>query len=115
MIWMLLACVTEQNVALKVSASFCSRYEECDKGSFESNYEDQQDCVDESEPALRDYYACLSSECDFDAGNANACIAGYGAQSCEDVSEGKAPSECEDIYTGCSDGDIAACMLDAAF
>lgn len=112
---MWLACVTENNVALKVSSTLCSRYEECDKGSFEANYDDQEDCVDSTEPTFRDYYACLASECDFNQQNANACIAGYAAQSCEDVSSGKSPSECEAVYEGCTDVDIAACALDAAF
>lgn len=113
LIW--IACVTEGNFATKAATTLCRRYEECDKGSFEGTYSDQQDCVDETEPPLSDYYACLASECDFNAGNAGACLSGYANESCEDVSQGQLPSACEDVYEGCSDADIAACLLDAAF
>lgn len=112
---LLLGCVTEANFGGKTATLLCKRYAECDRGAFESTYSDVPDCVDENEPALTDYYDCLASECDFVAGKAAECLTGYRQESCSDVSEGKTPSECEDVYDGCDDADYVACAIDAAF
>lgn len=115
MILWLAACLTESNFPDRAAAELCARYEECDRGSFENQYADQDACVADIGPPLGDYYSCLSGECTFDAGNAQTCLTTYRTLSCGEVSSGELPPECEDVYPGCDGTDVGLCALDAMF
>jgi len=109
---LLVGCTpTPANFLAKSSEIGCSRYEECEKASFEDAYTDHGDCVEETLDDYQDYYDCLAEECDFDPKDATDCLAAVRADDCDDLfNNGEFADSCDitDIYE-CSDDDWFQC------
>lgn len=108
----LLGCVSATSFLGQASSSSCARYEECYKSNFEDAYDDQADCVDASLDASEDYYACYIEFCEFDAQVASECLSSIRTDDCDSYGD---DCEYDEIYSRCDDGDLAECLLDAAF
>ena len=101
---MLAACnsvgkVDEDNYAEKSAEVYCRQIEKCSRGFFESEYSDYADCVDEATNDFEDTMeAADDANCDFDEDEAQACLDTFASSTCEDVYEGDAYDDCEDVF-----------------
>lgn len=111
----LLACVTEDNYLDRSVAVSCDRAEECDKGSFESAYDDQADCRDQYAEASAGLSDCYAENCTFDAKQAAACLQAARTATCDAWTNGDYTSECDTVYTDCDDVDLAICVAGVVF
>lgn len=110
MIFALFACVTADNFNQQYVAAACQRYEECDKGTFESLYDDQAECNDETLDVLDEFDDCQEF-CDFDPDNATSCLADMKTADCEDVMSGDFSNDCDDVWD-CDNNDYTECVLE---
>lgn len=96
----LLGCITADNFPDQLGAALCDRLEECAQAAFDAVYDDLGECQDDFSSSLD---SSALDDCDFDAGEANACLKSVRETTCDDIFS-DAPSwygACEDVYTGC--------------
>jgi hypothetical protein len=94
--------VNEENFPEKHSEAWCQFWEECSALSFYAEYDDHEECVDESLDVYDDLSDELSS-CGFDEEKAEACIEGLQRTSCEEAAEDFQDSsgffeDCNEVY-----------------
>ncbi|MDP2305002.1 MAG: hypothetical protein Q8P18_03135 [Pseudomonadota bacterium] len=107
--FLLLACVTETNFSGHVVGLVCARSEECHKADFESNYDDQGECVEDNGELYEDVVDCYNEHCEFDGKAANEYIADARAADCDNVDE--ALGDVGDVYDDCDEIDLFGCLL----
>lgn len=109
----LIACTNVENYDEQTIAASCQRWDECEKASFEDNYDDLGECQDDQADYFEDLYDCYVENCEFDAQQASACLASQRSVSCEDWGAGDFGSDCDDVFTDCDDVDLALCLVGA--
>ena len=78
----------------------CGRMEACALGYFESEYADQEDCVDERADDLDELHDSLDeAQCEFEPDEAGPCVGRIRGMSCEDWSESDADRACDLVWT----------------
>jgi hypothetical protein len=91
----LIACVTQENFNDQFATTVCQRTEECNKGGFDSAYDDVQECVDDLDPdGLNDAY----EDCTFDAEAGAGCLKDIREADCEDFQALQWGSDCDDVW-----------------
>lgn len=77
----------------------CDRQRECDKGDYESRYEDMGDCREQNEDAaddIMDAWDLFGG--DYDRDEAGECLSAMRTASCEEVNGGDFGGNCDNIY-----------------
>lgn len=70
----------------------------CARGYFESEYRDQDDCVDEVGDDLDDHDDNLPDSCDYDGAEASACVSRIRSMSCEEYAEQGSSRACDLVW-----------------
>lgn len=111
---LLTGCLNAESFLDRSVAMTCERTLECNKASFEANWDDEADCRDDLREALEDYYACLVDYCDFDKEAARECLSWSHDASCEEfVSE--TDDDCAKVFTDCEEIAATECLITDAF
>lgn len=109
---LLSGCFSEGGFIKPISAAYCARLDQCDKGHYQGKYSDRGDCVDDVRGPWDDFRGCAREVgCDFDAAAAAECHHDLVTMSCEDFVESKWHGSCDGLYD-CSFVADAECKWD---
>lgn len=87
--------VDEDNYAQKYSPVYCQHTKQCNRGLYESEWTDLNDCVDTVTDDIEDLIDDMDDRgCDFDDDDARECIETFAQSDCEDYYEGDAFEDC---------------------
>lgn len=111
---LLTGCLTAESYLDRSVAITCERTLECNKASFEANWDDEADCRDDLRDALEDYYACLSDYCEFDKEAARECLSWAHEASCEEFAT-ESDDDCAQVFTECEEVAATECLLGEVF
>ncbi len=108
------SCITEGNYSTKLGATFCKKYQECEPGEFDAEYDSISDCKSQAnEFSGSDSGDCLTDAgCKFDGSAAKACRSAIADSTCGEDLGSVFVGACADIYN-CDDADnsaVAACF-----
>lgn len=95
------ACGTnEDRWARDSSVQFCKFQQNCYLASFNANYDDQGDCVDELEDDTEDAMDDFFDDCDFEKDEANKCLdaVNRAARTCDEDDIDDLYDDCEDVW-----------------
>lgn len=106
----LMACMTEEHFQNQFVVQGCGRSLECDKSSFEKQYDDLADCEEQSASMVDDVAHCFE-DCEFDPEGASDEIHNYKEADCADREFDLFNAyQCDDEFS------VALCIgLDLAF
>ncbi len=94
--------VDEDTYPAQYASVACARTRECDRGLFESEYDDDMgECTDDVEDYFDDLvkgFDKLGSDCDFDEDEARGCLEDMQSSTCGDLYE-EAPKDCSQVYS----------------
>lgn len=91
----LLACVTKDNFNDQLVTVLCARTEECNKGDFETYYDDQAECIDDGQDSYdEDDY----EDCDFDAEAGASCLSDIKSADCDDFNSFQWGNDCDEVW-----------------
>ena len=91
--------ITEDNWAESFAKTYCKQLQECEKGYFESEYSDLEDCEDEVKDDAEDAAeAADDADCNFEEDEAQECIDSLHTSSCEDFYDLEYLDDCDAIY-----------------
>jgi len=83
MLFLLLACVSDESYVHKFGTISCERMEECNKADFENLYDDQEECMQEWEANEDDWLDCLA-DCTYTPKDGSNSLAEYRNAECND-------------------------------
>ena len=87
--------LSEDNFPDQYAAALCSRYQECLKGAFEAEYDDDMDeCIDDG----ADLFDDIDNDCDFDPDEGADCLDSIRSISCGDMVEDGIGDDCDKVY-----------------
>lgn len=91
--------VDEDTYPAQYASVACARARECDRGAFESAYDDDMtECTDDLEDFSEDAAELWDAlDCDFDEDEARGCLEDMQSSSCGDLTEGS-PNDCSQVY-----------------
>lgn len=108
-------CYTPQGYSHQIANGYCVRLQECDKGDFEDEFHDMEDCIDETLEVLEPVAECsMDEKCEFDGEEAAECDEAIRTSDCDDFSDRDYWGDCDDIWD-CDAGDrddVAECIWD---
>ncbi len=91
--------VSEDNWSRTFSATYCNQLQKCQRGLFESEYSDLEDCKDEVEEALENAAEeAEDADCDFEEAEAQDCIDSLHASDCDDFFEQDYLEDCNEVF-----------------
>ena len=76
----------------------CSREKECDRGQFDSNWEDMDDCRTSRADAADQLLDIWDVFGNYSEDAAGECLSDMRAASCEEVENGSFDDRCSDVY-----------------
>ena len=92
-------CFSEGSFVKPISAAYCARLDECDKGHYEGKYSDRGDCIDDVRAPWDDFQDCAqAADCGFNANAAAECHHDLVTMSCEDFVQSKWQGSCDNLY-----------------
>jgi hypothetical protein len=97
---MVLGCgVDEDSLAPKYASAWCKQLERCDRGEFESTYEDIEECREDVEGVVEDVQALFELlGCELDEPAATDEVRDLRRASCEEFHDGDWSAENEDVW-----------------
>lgn len=109
----LTGCATPLTYGTQAATAGCNQQQTCNLETFESVFDDFDDCVATFEPVLGG--SCYLDHCDtFDASAGNACLAEIRGLSCSEEVDFQSGT-CASVWSDCSALELGACLLSNAF
>ena len=91
--------ITEDNWAESFAKTYCKQLQECERGYFESEYSDLEDCQDEVKDDAEDAAESADdADCNFEEDEAQDCVDSMHASSCEDFYDLEYLDDCDKVY-----------------
>lgn len=113
MFWLLVACtVKQEDYYPNYWDVWCTRWEECDKGDFLTQYSDATTCALAMQTADQDHETCVQQECVFSPDHATKCLDYLRTESCDDWVLYDYGNDCADAWN-CNADDVTECEAQA--
>lgn len=91
--------ITEDNWAESFAKTYCKQLQECEKGFFESEFSDLDDCEDEIKDDVEDAAESADdADCNFEEDEAQDCVDSIHESSCEDFYDLDYVDDCDAVY-----------------